>query len=541
MIKLRRESPDLYRMAGWTALLAVLAAGWYLRAKILFATELIPGKNGAYYPVQVRALLRTGHLGIPDFPLLFWVQAVLAKTVSFFEPLHSAIIHTTKISDVFFPVLLVIPVYLLVTRFSRSSPKSTAIAGILSVGIFTVTNRGLLEMAGEFQKNSTGLTVFLLFAYFLYRALEDHQARRYSAALFFFCMACLIHIGVTALSISFFTIVMATYIVRIKNRKRGLIIIAGVVASLACCLTVVYLIDPERIRRLIGITFNLRELFAGSTTAQRPGIGPDHGVQFRTGKIVIGNILGLMGIATIILDRKHLTHASQSILIGGALTALLFASPFIGGDWSERLGLMAFVPALIPLSYMSVRIRWGWFVTALLAVTMTFYTLKTFDRIPHEKLTVEAYRELTNTATSDNTLVIARHGLEWWAAWAMDVKIANNPETVLDVWDDYDTILYLEETGNDAFTGNGGIQGVRGPRDMLPPELIDGNMHMPFGPPPSFEGGMEPPPGRPEGDMQLISTLETSVLTEGKYFRLSEILYMPEILDGQIPELRVKY
>lgn len=58
---------------------AVVIAGIAARAWRLFSTPLVPGMNGAYYPIQARALLEKGALGIPDLPLTFALQAGLAK------------------------------------------------------------------------------------------------------------------------------------------------------------------------------------------------------------------------------------------------------------------------------------------------------------------------------------------------------------------------------------------------------------------------------------------------------------------------------
>ena len=49
-----------------------------------FSQELIPGVNGGYYPLQVRTLLTTGHLGFSDMPFLFYFDALLVKFISLF-------------------------------------------------------------------------------------------------------------------------------------------------------------------------------------------------------------------------------------------------------------------------------------------------------------------------------------------------------------------------------------------------------------------------------------------------------------------------
>ncbi len=52
------------------------------RAWLLFGTPYMLGVNGAYYLVQARAILERGVLGLSDLPLIFYLQAGLAWSLT---------------------------------------------------------------------------------------------------------------------------------------------------------------------------------------------------------------------------------------------------------------------------------------------------------------------------------------------------------------------------------------------------------------------------------------------------------------------------
>ena len=73
------------------------------------------GINGGYYPLQVRILLNTGHLGFSDMPLYFYFNVFFVKIASLITSIDTdnLIINTSKIIDSISLPLLVIPLYLI--------------------------------------------------------------------------------------------------------------------------------------------------------------------------------------------------------------------------------------------------------------------------------------------------------------------------------------------------------------------------------------------------------------------------------------------
>ena len=510
------------------ALITVLVAGWILRAQVTVVHDLIPGVNGAYYLIQARAILHTGALGIPDFPLLFYLQAGLGALFSLFTPMNRAIFIAVRLTDTIIPVLIAVPVFLFVRAFyGAGKQRYTTIIGALSVGLIAVGNRGLLHMAGDFQKNAAALPLFLTFAFFLYLSLRNHRRRDIIVTLIFFCLTCLTHIGVAALALLFTGFVVMTDIISNKNYRQALVIVSVLTASLSLSLGLVFLFDPERVVKLLAASFNPGKLFEGSLVSTWAEIG------FRIPPldidgIVLGNVTGIIGLATAVLYRKRMDHPTSNVLYAASLTALVFASPLIGRDLAQRLSLMAFVPGLIPLAFIVSRQRWLAIFSLVTAVVLFVTTVLGLTGNFQQTITPAAYAELQSfkkALPGGNTMVIARHGLEWWAAWTMDTKVANKPEAVLNTWDTYDAVFFLEEINPDAFTGGDFQHRHAGPPAGLPFMHRPRRRNAPTPPPfPGFMGGQGfRGPGENFFDPDNLIPIQ-----EGAFFRLSRIMKKPD-------------
>jgi hypothetical protein len=231
---------------------------------------------------------------------------------------------------------------------------------------------------------------------------------------------------------------------------------------------------------------------------------------------------------------------------------------------------MAFTPGIIPLAFLSVRMRWGLAVSFTITAAVIGSTITGFPGIASQTLTLPAFRELQSFQSSlprGNVIIVARHGLEWWTAWAMNVKITNNIKTVMNTWDKYDAVLVLEEINSSAFTGGDRIHpggpggrpspfsvhsGFNGPSH---PDNADGFPIMPDSPgfqqggefhdkqrgpggpgATGFQADSDRPGrgGRPGGRglgpdiVRLFSQDILETIEEGSYFRLRRITEKPD-------------
>lgn len=278
------------------ALCLVLAAGWALRAWVEFSTALPPGVNGAYYPVQVRSILLTGTPSIADFPSLFYIQA-LVGSIPWMVGGESALLFSTRITDIFLPILIAIPAFLFVQEFFPEGKKSwKAVFVILIVGLFAVLNGSLLRMLGDFQKNADGLPLSLTYAYFLYQTLETGKRKPLIWAGVFFALTLMTHIGVAGMTIVLTGITLFVYFVQQPKRKKTLLVILSLLAVMLVVLALVYIFDPTRITRLLGSKLDPSSLFEDSAIKRWLFMISGKEAVYHEGDIpmLIGNLLGVL-------------------------------------------------------------------------------------------------------------------------------------------------------------------------------------------------------------------------------------------------------
>src|SRR5580704_6117934 len=76
---------------------------------------LLAGSDGPYYPLQVRSMLEHFHLAMPDMPLLFIIDSLLAKALQIFHIAspEECILLSIRFTNSFLPPLAAIPVFLI--------------------------------------------------------------------------------------------------------------------------------------------------------------------------------------------------------------------------------------------------------------------------------------------------------------------------------------------------------------------------------------------------------------------------------------------
>jgi hypothetical protein len=150
----------------------------------------------------------------------------------------------------------------------------------------------------------------------------------------------------------------------------------------------------------------------------------------------------------------HLIHRSKKVLtpfskqviytFGGSLFILNF--PFMNGDYAMRLGLISFLPFTILLftigSYFTT--KWQKRLTIALGIIVfgsLFFTIN-FPKRP--SLSQAAFEDLKMMRSeidySENTLFVAKHGLEWWIAWELNAKVGQSKAIDLATFTKYDAV-----------------------------------------------------------------------------------------------------
>ncbi len=403
-----------------------------IRFFLNFSQELIPGVNGGYYPLQVRSILTNGHLGFSDMPLLFYFDAFLIKFISLFgfSITNTLILNVVKIIDTISIPLILLPLYKII-QFSSPLPLKTFKTSILA---FSVLSFSPLILTSDLQKNS--LAIFFLFcflAYYLSFQINKDKVNLFSSIAFLFFTG-LTHFGTFVFALFFlFLIVFYTY------RKKA---IFPMTILFIISLGVVFLIDFSRFNRLVSfwmVVFNKPALLNGMLSP------PDFLI------ILFSLVLAIIGILIINSKSRNLKPIQKSILFASTICLLACSFPLLDGEYFKRLSLFLFIPQLLLILQISTVIRVKQVNT--ISISLFVFTLfSIFAASGHPKETVidriafEELRMLKSVIKNDNeTIVIARHGLEWWTAWALHTKVGQDKALDSAFFLKYNNVFFINQ------------------------------------------------------------------------------------------------
>jgi len=265
----------------WPLIALVILAAGILRGSLLFGSSLMPGMNGGYYLVQARVLLTHGSLGLPDLPLIFYVQASLARAVSWISgrDLDSCILFSVKLTDSLLPALVALPVALLVRRWAKAAGAPAWLAPAAAATV--VLSAPILDMVGNFEKNSLGLLWLCLLLLFIHLWLTRPCLPRAAGVVCFWGLAALTHIGVFGASVMFGGLAMVFFLVGQRGpgwRTLWPLLAAALVVGAIAAGTVLWKFDGSRIQRLAVAVAHPADYLAGGNM----GAGHQRGRPART-------------------------------------------------------------------------------------------------------------------------------------------------------------------------------------------------------------------------------------------------------------------
>jgi hypothetical protein len=377
---------------------------------------------------------------------------------------------------------------------------------VLCAGLAAVANPMGLRMAGDMQKNSAALGLALLFVYFADRYLREHRLSAAVGALLSLLLTGLTHLGVFGMTLVLAALLGTVAVWDSRNRKR--LLVGAAVAAVVClvaALAVFAFFDPTRIERLTGYLLSPGRLFLRPGPPGGPG-GPGPGPMGVPPLLAMrpeslpGLALGILGLWMWLL-LLEVDRVQRHTVLACGLAALALACPWINPDMGTRLALMSVLPGVVCVVFALAHWPrvWGCAVAGgATAALLLAGSVRMLHVSPPGTLSSQSVAELRELAGKikdpARTLIVARHGLEWWAAGFTGAHIANNLNAALSVWDRYDQVYSLVETAPGQVPGLPG-----GPRPMGPgrgpgagaPGLLPGGPPGPGGPGP----GLGPQPG----------------------------------------------
>lgn len=459
----------------WIMMAAVAARAW-----LLFRTPYVPGINGAYYPVQARALLERGALAIPDLPLTFHLHAALAWALAKVTGMAQAdaIIWAVKLCDAVLPPLVAWPVFVLVRRWARSRSQGDAVP--LAAAALTCLASMLFRIVGDLQKNSLALVWLALLAVTLHGWLEAPTPRRGVAVLATLLLLGLTHIGVLGAALVLLAAVMLVFMARLRGFARWRHVLpwmgAGVLVLVLTAAFVRWQFDPSRIHRLTSALTNPAQFsFDGGQSPIRPGSAR---YVARWVALVAFALAVVPALSIVWRRRKVLPAADVALVAGGAFAVLTMTGPYFSMDKSVRFYLIALLPTIVvaAFSVLYIASAWRrWCLLGLVSLISVGGTVASWPRRGGAVLSDAAMREIQSLAQyipkPDRTLIATEHGAEWWTAWFLRTRVAQAEALRPEDWQHYDAILFLEITSGlqaNMFAGGGPPPGRGqgpGPRD----------------------------------------------------------------------------
>lgn len=422
-------------------ILGLLAFGFRLFQE--FQSSIISGINGGYYPVQVRSILEQGHLAMNDMPLIFYINALLVKVLAWIFPSQSLeflIIVVIKILGALSIPLMVIPLYKIINNYLEFKLSKSFEYTLVIFALFSFSP---LYLSAEMMKNAYALVGFTYFLYLFLCFFKDRSIKYGLLILLTLLFIAFTHFGVLAISIIFLVI----YLVSVYKVKALVPILVMAILGFL----VVWWFDPFRAFNAI----NIFEKWFG--LPWRLAFYPEGIASF-----ILSILIGLILFFTI---RNKEVETKQKQLFTVLLWFIILLSiPLLRFELWRRFNLMLFIPQLISLvlvfPYIVAPSRKKFVV--LLFTISSISIIYNFILPKQNSISIKSYKDLVSLtdkiSNSEKTIIMVRHGLDWWVVWQLKTKIAQ-PHIKVDesITSKYEDILFLRQNKghNDLYPGPG--------------------------------------------------------------------------------------
>ena len=460
-------------------LLLIIAVAAIIRLQINFSTQLMPGINAPYYLVQVRSILENGTLGFPDLPLVFYTEAFFAKLLNFAGlcDFSGCIMISSKIIDALLYPLIAIPLFLLANSVAKDI-KAPRWIPLLTVVLVTMSTPAIV-MIGELQKNSIGLVWAMFYIYFLYKGVGRGRPLDYLWAGAFFVLTGLTHLGALGFCLAFSASFLFFSITLKHGRKIDLIKMPVLLLLTTASISAFLLFfDPERLGKLVSVILFPIKMFERPIIFAVLNGATNSPLQYLTTIPIVtsANLLAILGLVLFVRKRGKIVSKEKILLLTSLTVTIFMASPLLGAEWAGRLYLMAYIPAAIVsiflLKYTSTVWKKLCLVVLMLPLMIALIPVVLGVR-PATSITNEAYNDLFKLKNvigdPERTLIITRHGLEWWAAWTLRVNVSQGWNLTKESFKNYDNIYYLRQKTDQGNFGLLDSDGLSFPEVVIPP------------------------------------------------------------------------
>lgn len=443
-----------------------------VRIQINFSTEYIPGNNGAYYLVVVRNILENGSMWYNDFPLVFYLEAALAyifMNVGLMN-MNSAIDLSCRIFDSIVPVFAVIPAYLIVKKILDKDDKLFPKIVIASVSVLYIY---FFTLVSDFQKNALGLLWLNWLLYYILKTLESNSVKNILFSLLFFFLTAITHYGCIAVAIVIVSIsIVVPYLVKFTWRKIFISLAAAIVLVGATLLFIDY-IFPFRFTMLIQAPVKMFESpVLGYILKKQPVVTP-----FDIATIILINTVALFSLFKYLRNNKVLADADRSFILTLVIISLFLSSPLLSPEYAQRLYFISYI-LIVPLlafSYRMINSTLGKIITTtIIVIILISSSLISIGKIKYSNMSVDLFKEMVKMKYAlpqdEKSVIVARHGLEFWSTWIFRNNAVRQEQLSADYWRWYEKIFFVVQKKNIAPFGPAGLHGTTYTEPAIPPK-----------------------------------------------------------------------
>lgn len=459
------------------AVLAIISAT--LRLYINYSTEFMPGAVGAFYIVQVRSIIETGSLAFNEFPLIFYIEAMLAKAIIIIghTSVDAAVNHAVKIFDGIVPAASIYPAYYLVRKILGKDKNKLFAILISSLSIYYFS---FFTLVSDYQKNSLGLLWLFFMLLFVYKALLYKSTKYFLLSFIFFVLNGVTHFGCFAVSLLFLsTLFTVKYFQKftIKRLTRFVLEVFGVL--ILGWLTIYYL-SPDRIDLILHIPSKIfKEPILLSILKAKPLVSTIDIIN-----ILLVNVVAVWALYFFITQKSIIKRVEKIFFLSSIIISFILASPLLGVEWGQRLYLIAYI-FMIPLIAFLFKRTKNEIIKKIITFSAASIICASFLISALTKqfsnMNREWYNELNGMkqyiSKNKSTLVIARLGMHYWASWIFRTYVGQPENITSEWWGRIDNIYVLQQKKGAILFGTAGLYGKPFPEPVIPPGsdlLFDG-------------------------------------------------------------------
>jgi hypothetical protein len=327
-----------------TALALVALVGWsaWVRWQALTSSPFPVGVDGYFYPLQLRALLATGHLAFPASPLTFWLMAPLAAAT---DPITGA-----KLGSAIGLALIALPIYGVGVRLGGGRGP-----GLLAAAIAT-TSAGSAFLGAEFVKNGLGLTIATTALWLVLRACERPRLARIALAVLAIVAAFLAHKMATALTLGLgLPAVLGAWMAG-RGRRAAAVGLGLIVVSLAALVIALGTLAPQRFLSAQDLGM-LRHLVSRTARWDAPALATASVTLVMDHEARSAAILALIAVVALIASPwprlavlAPPAGSTRAAAVTVVVLALITGLPWLVVDDAQGLGFRLRAAAFVPLA-----------------------------------------------------------------------------------------------------------------------------------------------------------------------------------------------